>query len=308
MVGIDPIYVLVVNGADVTTKMYENSASMTYTDNDGDQADSLDIKIAGKWDIVKFTDTAELWLGYASSNVWHVGTFVVQSVTVGAFQSTIKATSANFNNGLKEKNNTVYKAKSIKKIVEEIATRQGLKSRCNVEGSLEYLLQQNENDIHFLTRLAKDSNAIFKIKKNELIFVSRDKTNTHIIDVAECYGDGPVVDFNNRTIYGSAITEYWDTKENSVKSVRVGTGSPVLKVDEHFESRAEALRVLESKLKSENRGKVSGSLTIYGIDVVAGNKLELKGDKRFEGLKFGITRVTHSVGDGGFSTGLEFEG
>lgn len=307
MVGIDPIYVLVVNGADVTTKMYENSASMTYTDNAGDEADSLEIKIAGKWDIVKFTDRAELWIGYASSNVWHVGTFTVQNVKVGAFKTSIKATSANFNTGLKEKTDRVHKDKSIKKIVEEIGANQKLKVKCDVEGTYNYILQQNESDIHFLTRLAKDSNAIFKIKKDELIFVSRDKTNIHTIDIAECYGDGPTVTFNNRTIYGSAITEYWDSKENKTQSVRVGTDSPVLKVDEHFESRAEALRVLESKLKNANRGKISGSLSIYGMDIVAGNKLELVGDKRFEGLKFGITRVTHSIGESGFETRLEFE-
>ena len=163
MVGIDPIYVLVVNGADVTTKMYENSASMTYTDNDGDEADSLDIKIAGKWDIVKFTDRAELWLGYASSNVWHVGTFTVQSVKIGAFETSIKATSANFNTGLKEKTDTVHKDKSIKKIVQEIGTKHSLKVRCDVNGTFKYVLQQNESDIHFLTRLAKDNNAIFLI-------------------------------------------------------------------------------------------------------------------------------------------------
>jgi len=307
MVGIDPIYVLVVNGADVTTKMYENSASMTYTDNDGDEADSLDIRIAGKWDIVKFTDTAELWLGYASSNVWHIGTFTIQSVKIGAFETSIKATSANFNDGLKEKSDTVHKDRTIKSIVEEIANKQGLKVHCDVEGSLKYLLQQNESDIHFLTRLAKDSNALFKIKKDELIFINRDKTNTHTIDTAECYGDGPTVTFNNRTIYGSAITEYWDSKENETQSVRVGTDRPILKIDEHFESRAEALRVLNSKLKSANRGKISGSLSIYGMDIVAGNKLVLTGDKRFDGLKFGITRVTHTIEDGGFSTVLEFE-
>ena len=87
----------------------------------------------------------------------------------------------------------------------------------------------------------------------------------------------------------------------------MGTDRPVLKVDEHFESEAEARRVLNSRLKSENRGQVSGSLSIYGMDIVAGNKLEIKGDSRFEGLKFGITRVTHSIRDGGFVTRLEFE-
>ena len=307
MVDIDPIYVLVVNGADVTTKMYENSASMTYTDNDGDESDALDIKVAGKWEKVSFKDTAELWLGYLGSAVWHVGTFTIQSVTIGAFETTIKATSANFNDRLKEKSDMVHKDKTIKKIVEEIASKQGLKVRCDVDGSLQYILQQDESDIHFLTRLAKDSNAIFKIKKDELIFINRDKTNTHTIEVAECYGDGPKVNFNNRTVYGSAITEYWNSKANKTESVRVGKARPALKVDEHFESRAEALRVLNSRLKSENRGQVSGSLSIYGMDVVAGNKLELKGDKRFDGFKFGITRVTHSIGESGFVTALEFE-
>ena len=307
MVGIDPIYILVVNGADVTTKMYENSASMTYTDNDGDEADSLDIKIAGYWDIVKFSDTAELWLGYASSNVWHIGTFTVQSVSVGAFESTIKATSTNFNSGIKEKQNIAHKNKSIKNIVEQIAKKRGLKLRCDIDEDIAYIHQHDESDLHFLTRVAKDSNAIFKIKKDELIFVNRDNTKSHTIDIAECYDDGPTLTFNNRTIYQQATTEFWSSKENRNIKVSVGGGSPVLKVDEHFESESEARRVLESELKSANRAKVTGRLSIYGMDIVAGNKLKLGGDKRFEGMEFNIKRVTHSIGEGGFVSSLEFE-
>ncbi len=92
-----------------------------------------------------------------------------------------------------------------------------------------------------------------------------------------------------------------------VKSVRVGSGTPVLKVDDYFESREDALRVLNSRLKKANRAKISGSLSIYGMDIVAGNKLELIGDSRFEDMEFSITRVTHTIGDGGFVTSLEFE-
>jgi len=307
MVGVDPIYVLVVNGADVTTKMYENSASMSYTDTDGAEADTLDIKIDGYWDIVQFDDRAELWLGYASNNVWHVGTFTVQSVSVSAFETTIKATSADFNNSLKEKQNKTHKNKTIKKIVEEIATKRGLKARCDIDSSIEYIHQNNESDIHFLTRIAKDSNAIFKIKKDELVFINRDNTNTHTIDIAETFGNGPELTFNNRTIYGSGKAQYWDTQNNKWVKVSVGSGKPIIKIDDYFESESEARRVIESKLKNANRAKVSGRLSIYGMDIVAGNKLKLVGDKRFDDMEFTIKRVTHSINGSGFVTALEFE-
>lgn len=308
MVGVDPVFVLVVNGADVTNKIHANSVSLSYTDNDGDEADSLSITVAGYWDKVSFLDTVELWLGYASSNVWSVGSFTVQKVVVGSFSSIIEATSTNFNGGLKEKKNVVYQNKSIRSIVENIAKNQNLKVKCNVEDNVVYVHQNKESDMHFLTRVAKERNAIFKIKKDLIIFVDRESTNTHSIEVSECYGDGPVVTFSSRAIYSGAETQFWSSKENKNIVVKVGNGSPVLKIDEHFEDEEEAKSILNSELKKENKSKVSGRLNIYGMDVVAGNKLELKGDKRYEGLKFSITRVTQTINEGGFSTGIEFEG
>jgi hypothetical protein len=308
MVGIDPIFVLIVNGADVTNKIHANSMSMSYTDNDGDQADSLRITVAGYWNIVSFEDKVELWLGYASSNVWSVGKFTVQKVETGAFSSTIEASSANFNGTLKEKKNVIHKNQSIKTIVERIAIKQDLEVKCNVADEVMYLHQHKESDIHFLTRIAKERNAIFKIKKDVLIFLDREQTNTHSIDVGECYGEGPKVSFTNRTIYKSAKTSFWSSKENKNIVVTAGAGTPVLQIDEHFESEAEARRVLESRLKMENRFKTVGSLSIYGMDIVAGNKLKLTGDSRYEELEFVITTVTHTLNESGFVTGLRFEG
>jgi phage protein D len=308
LVGTDPVFVLLVNGADVTNKIHANSMSMSYTDNDGDEADSLSITVAGYWDKASFLDKVELWLGYASSEVWSVGSFTVQKVVVGAFSSTIEATSTNFNGELKEKKNVVHKNKSIKSIVEKIAKKQNLEVKCNVADKVLYLHQHKESDIHFLTRIAKERNAIFKIKKDLLIFLDRESTNTQSIAVSECYGDGPTVTFSSRAIYASAEAEFWSSKDNENKTVKVGNGSPVLKVDEHFEDEEEARAVLKSELKRENSSKISGRLSIYGMDVVAGNKLKLDGDKRYEGLIFGIVRVTHTIDGSGFSTGLEFEG
>lgn len=308
VVGHDPIYVLVVNNSDVTNKMYENSATMTYVDEDGDKADSLNISVEGKWDIVEFGDRMELWLGYASTNVWHVGTFDVQDVRIGMFGTSIKATSASFIEDVKVKKNEVYKGWSVKVIVESIAKKNGLQVTCNVNDTLEYIAQQDESDIHFLTRVAKETNAIFKIKKDEIIFVDRDTTNTHEIAIAECYDDGPVFNFNSRGRYASAVVEYHDSKENKVATVTVGSGKPILRVEDAFESEHQARKVATSELKKNKRSEVSGSLKIYGMDIVAGNKLKLTGDKRFDKFEFTIKKVTQTIDGSGFSSGLEFEG
>ena len=307
MVGYDPIYVLVVNNANITEKMYENSASMTYVDNDGDTADALTVQVEGKWDIVEFGDRMELWLGYASTEVWHVGTFDVQSVKIGMFGTTIRATAASFMEELKVKKNEVYDRWSVKKIVSAIAEKNGLKAKCNVNDNLEYMAQQDESDMHFLTRVAKETNALFKVKKDEIIFIERDTVNTHSIEISECYDDGPVFSFNNRGLYKSAVAQYHDSRKNSVQTVTVGKGKPVLRVEDFFETENEARRVARSELKTNKRSEVSGSLNIYGMDIVAGNKLKLRGDKRFDKFEFTIKKVTHTINGSGFSTELEFE-
>ena len=301
----EPIYVLVVNGADVTTKMYENSASMTYVDNAGEMSDELSITIAGSWDIVKFSDKARLLLGYLDDEVWECGTFEVQSVKIGAFETRIKATSTSFNNDLKTKQNRVWHKKRVSDIVSNIAHRHNLKVECNIDTKVVYLSQANESDIHLLTRIAKEHNALFKIKDDRLLFVKREELGKYSIDIAECSNYS--ITFKNRTVYGSAIAEYYDSKENSSVRVKIGSGKPVLRLEEYFDSKEEARRVAQNKLKEQSRGKVSGSLSIYGMNIVSGGKIELVGDDRIKDMEFTIKKATHTINSSGFSSVLEFE-
>jgi len=302
---VNPIYVLVVNGQDITNKLYENSAKMTYVDMDRESSDTLTIQVAGEWDIVPFTDRCTLWIGYTSTNVWECGTFEVQSVTIEPFATTIQATATSFNNRIKEKRDKTYKETNIKDIVSTIAERHGLEIKCNISESVKYLEQSHESDMHLLTRLSYNYGAIFKIKQDTLVFWERKSTKQHTIEVSECSNYS--VTFQNRSKYGMAAVEYRDTKENRVITVTVGSEKPVLKIKEYFENREEAKRVAQKRLDEANRGTVTGSLTTYGTDIVAGNRVIINGERRLEGYEFTIKKVTHTIDGGGFKTSLEFE-
>lgn len=306
-----PVFKIEANGADVTSALQKNLSSIAFSDEDGNQSDEITIKVVGDFKRPKYEDQIKLWLGYEESALFFCGLFLVQTTERDSFGLTITATGADFSKTLKQKRDTSYEQLSIKAIAAMIAKRNSLSLKCDFDDmQITHLSQTNEADLQFMKRLATEYNAIFSVKNNTLVFMKRTKESKKSdalavfdIDASEC--SNITVKHANKTLYNSCVARWHDTKTNETKSITVGSGDPVLRMEGQFKTPADAKAKAEAKLESANRGTKTGTITMYGREIYAGGVLKLSGAGEDNG-EYSIKSVNHAFG-GGWSMSIEIE-
>jgi phage protein D len=306
-----PIFKIEANGKDVTEAISKNLVSLSFSDEDGNQSDEITLEVAGDFKRPQYQDELKLWLGYDESNLFYCGIFKVQTTSRTQHTLTITATGADFSAQLKQKRDTSYEKLSLKDVAQIVANRYDLSLKSDFDDMyLQHLSQTQESDLHMMKRLAKDYNAIFSIKNSTLIFLKRIKENmasdalpVFEIDISEC--ESYSIKHSDKTLYNACEASWQDTKENVVKSVTVGSGDPILKINGSFKNAAEATKKAEAKLQNANRGTKSGTINMYGKEIYAGGMLKLSGAGEDDG-EYSIKSVSHSF-DNGWSMSIEIE-
>ena len=308
-----PIFKIEANGKDVTTALQADIVSISFSDEDGNQSDEITIKVAGDFKRPKYEDELKLWLGYKETSLFFCGAFLVQTTERDRSGVTITATGADFSSALKAKRDTSYEELSIKEVAAMVADRHGLKLKSDFDDLLvTHISQTKESDLAFLKRLASEYNGIFSIKNGTLVLLKRidgekasDTLPVFNIDADECSGNTPIIKHANKTLYLSCTASWQDTKENEAKSITVGSGDPILKLDGNFKTAAEAQAKAEAKLQKSNRGTRSGSISMYGKEIYAGGILRLSGAGEDNG-DYSIKTVSHNFSKG-WSMSIEIE-
>ncbi len=303
-----PTFKLLANDKDVSTHIQKNLITLNFKDEAGILSDEITLEVAGEFKRPKYQDKLKLWLGYKESGLWYCGSFLVQSSQRTQHSITITATGVDFSGSLKEKRNRSWEKLSLKEIVEKIAKEHQLGFQSGFEEvKLLYLAQHNESDLAFLKRLSKENGAIFSIKNNKILFLrKKESEKLPLAKVSLLEVESFSIKHSNKTIYHSAKAIWQDTKENKIKEVVVGNGTPQLRIESSFKSSSEAKLKAQAKLKNANSGSVSGNLTIYGSKIYAGGLLELSDAGSDNGV-YEITSVTHRLGADGFITDVEFQ-
>ncbi len=225
--------------------------------------------------------------------------------------TTITATGVDFSGGLKKRKNRAWEKVSLKEIVERIAKEHGLNAICDYgEIKIAYTGQHDISDLAFLKKFAKDFDAVFNVKDNQIVFLRKGNEGKSAIpkasiSLSEC--SSYRIKYSNKTLYGSCKAVWHDTKENTIKEVVVGSGEgEQIKLEQSFKNAAEAKEKAKAKLERANSGIVSGSLEIYGSKVFAGGILSLSNAGEDSG-EYRIKSVNHSLGADSFTTSVEFE-
>ncbi|WP_276951013.1 phage late control D family protein [Helicobacter rodentium] len=200
---------------------------------------------------------------------------------------------------------------SLKEIVERIAKEHGLSAICDYgEIKIAYTGQHDMSDLAFLKKFAKDFDAVFNVKDNQIIFLRKGNEGKSTIpkasiSLSEC--SSYRIKYSNKTLYGSCKAVWHDIKENAIKEVVVGSGEgEQIKLEQSFKNAAEAKEKAKAKLERANSGIVSGSLEIYGSKVFAGGILSLSNAGEDSG-EYRIKSVNHSLSADSFMTSVEFE-
>lgn len=309
----EPKFSIIVNGTDKTETIYKSLLSISITDNANEDADELEINIAGNYSRPAYGDEIKVYLGY--SDLTFMGLYKVESTTKTFTQLTIKATAIDYGDELKVKKSTNWEKLSIKDIVSQIASKNKLAVKCDC-GDVYFVskAQTRESDLHFLNRLAKENNAIFNIKNNTIYFVKKMKEKSkneelpnYTIDVDFCSDIS--IEHGQTSSYECCEVCWHDTKENkTLISYYPQKKEPILKIKGSYKNESQAIQKAKSSFDRAKQGTIKGSLTTEGKVVFAGGTLELLNNIDDSNEKYQITTVTHSLDkQNGWSTAIEFE-
>ncbi|MDO3621794.1 phage late control D family protein [Ralstonia pseudosolanacearum] len=347
-----PIYRLKVGDKDITGRFQDRLIGLTLTDNPGFEADQLDIELDDSDGLLELPAKGvrlALSIGWADTGVVSKGTFKVDELehTGPPDRLTIRARSVELDGGLTTRRDNSYAGKTVGAIVQAIATRNKLTSMVSKKLAgqvIEHVDQTGESDAAFLTRLAREFDAIATVKNGTLLFIpageptsgsgialpkvsiTREAGDTHTFLVADrenyngvkaYYQDTRagtrgevVVDASNATV----TKEKQDGKVKKRKKAATVAAQPNpdnVKVLRHtYASKANAERGARAAWRRIQRGVATFSITLARgrPDLFPSLHASVSGWKKdIDNTQWSVGKVTHSLNDRGYTSSLELE-
>jgi len=155
---------------------------------DGEHADELHIAVSnydGKLKKPRPDETVTVRLGWKETGAVKVGEFVITEIVKNgpSAQFQITGHSADLKKTLKEqKTRSWTKGKKLKDVLDDVAKDNKLQAAVDQElGSIEIekiVAQTGESDMHLVTRLARQYNALAKFQNGKLVFVKKGSGKT----------------------------------------------------------------------------------------------------------------------------------
>ncbi|MGV0998259.1 MAG: contractile injection system protein, VgrG/Pvc8 family [Fluviibacter sp.] len=179
-----------VNGTDISTLVNKKLMSLTLTDANGLEADTLDLMLddsKGDIDIPPRGASIKIMLGWPDTGVVDKGTYTVDEIEHSGSPDTltIRARSADLREGLTQKKELSWQAITVGDLVRKKASDNSYEAVVASEyDDMEprHIAQQMQSDADLLTRLAEQYDAICTVKDGKLLFIKAGtgKTNSGI--------------------------------------------------------------------------------------------------------------------------------
>jgi len=175
-----PIFKLVQDGNNITSRLADRLESLTITDNRGLEADQLEVTLVdddGLLDIPMRGVQLSVSIGWRDTGLVEKGTYTVDEVEHSGAPDrlTIRARSADLRAGLTQQKERSWHGLRVGDIVRKVAKENNLKAIIadpfNLK-SIVHIDQTNESDISFLTRIARMFDALVNVKNGNLLFMT----------------------------------------------------------------------------------------------------------------------------------------
>lgn len=168
-----PVYRLMQGNKDITGRFQGRLISLTLTDNRGFEADQLDIELDDADGALSLPDkgaTLSLGIGWQDTGVVDKGRYKVDELEHSGppDRLTIRARSVDLAGGMTLRKERSFRGQTIGAIVGAIASKNALAAivASALAGLvIDHIDQTSESDANFLTRLAKDHDAIATVKQ-----------------------------------------------------------------------------------------------------------------------------------------------
>ena len=315
-----PDYKLIADTKNITELIKSRILRLTIKDEAGVQSDSITIELDdrnGEIEWPRHGAELNISLGYVETNIVNMGTFIVDEITHSGPPDTltINAKATNMRASVKERKTRAWENLSIADIVNSISNEHGYTPSIAQElGSISigHRDQIDESDLHFLTRLAYDYNAVSKIAGNHWIFAERGKAKAAsgvdlpIVEIEKSQVLSHRLTHAERGKYSKVIAHWHDAIAGEKAPVSVGSGKPTWTMRHGFNDKITALNAARSKLEALTRGVQTLSLTVLGnVQLQAEGKINLRQFRAPISSDWTLTRVTHQIDSSGFITMLE---
>jgi hypothetical protein len=259
-------------------------------------------------------------LGWQGPGVSVQGTYIVDEVELSGPPDTlaIRAKAADMRASLKAQKTRSWDAVSIGELVRQIAAGHGLKARVGsaLRGvRIPHLDQTEESDLHLLTRLARDHDAVAKPAGEHLLFVPRGEAASATgqpmpaVDVRLQDVSRWRVTLADRDAYSSVRANWHEPDTGQLRTETAGSGEPAWTLRRAYASASEASEAARAKLAELARGTASLSLKLASGNpaIAAEGVLMLGGFGDGADGSWTCVRVVHRLDRGGYSTQAEGE-
>ncbi|MBW5826006.1 phage late control D family protein [Yersinia kristensenii] len=289
----------------------------------------------------------DIALGWKGEPLVNKGRFTVDEISHSGppDQLIVTARSADFRDTFNVKREYSWHDITVGKVVASIASRYGLKAGVSEDLGkieIEHADQTSESDISFLTRMAEKLGAITTIKNGMLLFmhpgraISQSGKLLPAITITRASGDKHSFRVADRDAY-TGVTAYWldlnygKPQKTSVRRKRKSKTPPKVKTPastskegnylegvegnvfvmrETFKTERAARRAAAARWSKLQRGAAEFTMTLARgrADLFPELPAVMQGFKpEINQAAWIITQVTHTIGDNGFTTALNFE-
>lgn len=319
-----PVYVITANGKPITNLIGPILNSLTVTDETGEQADRLTIRLddtAGTLELPKRGAILTLQLGIGLSLV-DFGQFTVNTVTAGGppdiLQIDAHAVPMAGAGKAQQRKSRSWDGKTLGDIVSTIAGEHGLEAVVSTglaDIDPGHLDQTDESDISFLARLARDYGAATKATAGKLAFIlrgaSRAASGAKLGTVALVRSDLSrwSATFSDVGGYKSVVAAYRNLATAQTTDVVVGEGEPVFRLPHVYSTESNARRAAKARLDDMKRGAGGRvQLTMPArLDIIAETPLTLSGVRQGVDGAYVARRVEHTLDKSGLRTTVDGE-
>ncbi len=318
-----PSYRISLDGQDITPRINGRLLQLTLIDNRGMEADQLDITLSdydGKLAIPRKGVELRLAIGWEDGLVER-GTYIVDEVEHSGAPDVIilRARSADLRGSLRVKRSQSWHCISIGDLVRTIANRQNLTpllSEQLARISLEHIDQTDESDIAFLTRLAERYDAVATVKAGNLLFLAAGEGTTAsgqsipTVAITRAAGDSHRYSVIDREQYTGVVARWHDLANARLREVIAGSAGNLKSLRQTYPTEAAARAAAQAEWNRIGRGAAAFSLTLARgrPDLYPETPLRVRGFKRdIDERSWLITRVTHTLTEGGYTTAIECE-
>ncbi len=320
-------------GVDISQSIRPYLLTMTYTDNEEDKADDLQLNLedrdrtwvrwlsekgSAKGEKIRAVIVQKNWNGTGKDRKLDCGVFELDSIDFSGppGKVSIKATSIPYSSTMRLQIKTkAWENVKLSAIANDLAGQNGM--QCLYESSYDPLYTRKEQvkktDLVFLQELCKSAGISLKVTSNTVVLFDAAEYEQKPPVYTVRYGKSDIIRYSfgtsyTDTAYSSCHVVYTDPRtgnkiEGEYQQPGEGSGQ-VLEVNERVMSAAEAKELAKKRLRQKNKGEVKAEFTLVGnVGLVAGLTVQVEGYGLFDG-KYIIESATHNP-TGGYTVGLK---